>query len=201
MNPGAATTRRGPSGAPIGRLAPIAAGAALVALWAAAMDTHWDGHGDAHWARFLLDCALGWTLLALAWIDWQLLRLPDILTLPLLGLGLAATLLEAPDALLSSVIGALAGYLALRLIDEGYRRLRGHEGLGQGDAKLLAAGGAWLGWEALPWVVLLAAFVGLALALLQRARGVALTRDTALPFGPPLALAIWIVRLHGFPQF
>jgi leader peptidase (prepilin peptidase)/N-methyltransferase len=77
--------------------------------------------------------------------------------------------------------------------------LRGREGLGQGDAKLLAAGGAWLGWEALPWVVLLAAMLGLALALFRRARGVALTRETALPFGPPLALAIWIIRLHGFP--
>ncbi len=77
--------------------------------------------------------------------------------------------------------------------------MRGREGLGRGDAKLLAAGGAWLGWEALPWVVLLAAVLGLALALLQRARGMALTRETALPFGPSLALAIWIVRLHGFP--
>jgi len=169
----------------------IAAAATLVVLWTAAVDDEW--------ARLLLDCAFGWSLLALAWIDWRRMRLPDFLTLPLLGLGLAATLLETPGALLSSVVGALAGYAALRLIDWGYRGLRGREGLGQGDAKLLAAGGAWLGWEALPWVVLLAALLGLALALAHRARGAALTRETALPFGPSLALALWIVRLHGFP--
>ena len=191
MNAPAAITHRGAVDGRIGRPVLIAAAAALVALWAAAV--------DADWPRLLVDCALGWSLLALAWIDWQRMRLPDLLTLPLLAAGLAATALEMPGELLSGVIGAVLGYMALRLIDEGYRRLRGREGLGQGDAKLLAAGGAWLGWEALPWVVLLAAVLGLALALLQRARGMALTRETALPFGPSLALAIWIVRLHGFP--
>lgn len=170
-----------------------AAGAAmLVALWAGAI--------ASHWTRFLLDCAFGWSLLALAWIDWQRLRLPDVLTLPLLGFGLAVTALEAPDELSSSVIGALAGYAALRLVGEAHYRLRGREGIGQGDAKLLAAGGAWLGWEALPWVVLLAALLGLTLAVLQCARNKALTRETVLPFGPPLALAIWIIRLHGWPE-
>jgi leader peptidase (prepilin peptidase) / N-methyltransferase len=118
----------------------------------------------------------------------------------LLVAGLAVALLEGPDVLLSGVIGALAGYAALRLVGEGYLRLRGQEGIGQGDAKLLAAGGAWLGWEALPWVVLLAALLGLALAALQRGRGAPLTHETALAFGPPLALAIWIIRLHGFPE-
>lgn len=149
--------------------------------------------------RAALDCLLGWWLLALAWIDWQRMRLPDLLTLPLLAVGLAATALEMPDELTASVIGVVVGYAALRLVDLGYRGLRGREGLGQGDAKLLAVGGAWLGWEALSWVVLLAAVLGLALAVFQRACGVTLTRDTALPFGPPLALAIWIVRLYGFP--
>ena len=170
---------------------PWAAAATLVALWAAM--------ADAGWPRLLLDWALGWTLLALAWIDWRQLRLPDALTLPLLAAGLAAAGLEGAGALLSGVIGALAGYATLRLVAEGYLRLRGREGLGQGDAKLLAAGGAWLGWEALPWVVPLAAFLGLALAALQHARGATLTRQTAVPFGPPLALAIWLIRLHGFP--
>jgi leader peptidase (prepilin peptidase)/N-methyltransferase len=194
MNPGAALSRRARSGATAGRHLPLTAAAAVVALWAAVVDA------DAHWVRFLLDCVLGWSLLALAWIDWRQLRLPDFLTLPLLGAGLAAAVLAGPEALLSGVIGVLAGYAALRLVGEGYFRLRGIEGLGQGDAKLLAAGGAWLGWEALPWVVLLAALLGLGLAALQRARGIALTRETALPFGPPLALAIWILRLHGFPE-
>jgi leader peptidase (prepilin peptidase)/N-methyltransferase len=192
MNHGATASRRDDTGTPAGRMLPMAAAAALVALWAAMV--------DADWLRLLLDCALGWGLLALAWIDWRQLRLPDALTLPLLAAGLAAAGLEGADALLADVIGALAGYAALRLVGEGYLRLRGREGLGQGDAKLLAAGGAWLGWEALPWVVLLAALLGLALAALQRVRGVALTREKAVPFGPPLALAIWIIRLHGFPE-
>lgn len=192
MNLGAVVSRCGRSGAPDGRLLPLAAAAAVVALWAVAV--------DASWFRFLPDCAFGWSLLALAWIDWRQLRLPDALTLPLLAAGLAAAVPEGADALLSGVIGALAGYAALRLVGEGYLRLRGREGLGQGDAKLLAAGGAWLGWEALPWVVLLAAFLGLVLAALQCVRGAALTRETAVPFGPPLALAIWIIRLHGFPE-
>jgi leader peptidase (prepilin peptidase) / N-methyltransferase len=191
MNPGTATTHQGSLRARIARPLLIAVAAALVALWAAAVEADWTG--------LLVECVFGWGLLALAWIDWQRMRLPDLLTLPLLALGLTATALEMPDELTASVIGAIAGYAALRLIDRGYRGLRGREGLGQGDAKLLAAGGAWLGWEALPWVVLLAAALGLALALFQRARGVALTPETALPFGPPLALAIWIVRLHGFP--
>jgi leader peptidase (prepilin peptidase)/N-methyltransferase len=191
MNSNAAITHRGSFGARIGQPLLMALAVSLVALWAATV--------DADWVRLLVDCAFGWSLLALALIDWQRMRLPDLLTLPLLAVGLAMTVLEMPGELLSSIIGAFAGYAALRLIDWGYRGLRGREGLGQGDAKLLAAGGAWLGWEALPWVVLLAAGLGLALALFERARGVALTRETALPFGPALALAIWIVRLHGFP--
>ena len=192
MNPGGERSHPRPFGARIGPLLLIAVAAALVALWAATV--------DADWFRLVVDCTFGWSLLALAWIDWRQLRLPDALTLPLLGAGLAAAALDGQDALLSGIIGALAGYAALRLVGEGYLGLRGREGLGQGDAKLLAAGGAWLGWEALPWVVLLAALLGLACAIVQRAQGAALTRETALPFGPPLALAIWIVRLHGFPE-
>lgn len=193
MNPGAALRRRVRIRGTSDREVLLGAVLAFVPpLWAAAV--------DASWGRFVFDCAFGWSLLALAWIDWRQLRLPDVLTLPLLLVGLAAAWLEGPDALLSGVIGALAGYAALRLVGESYLRLRGREGIGQGDAKLLAAGGAWLGWEALPWVVLLGAFLGLMLALLQRCRGAALTRETALPFGPPLALAIWVIRLHGFPE-
>ena len=175
----------------IGRVALIALAPLLIAGWAATV--------DADWSRLALDCVLGWTLLALAWIDWRSFRLPDLLTLPLLMLGLVSAWLDAPDVLLSCLIGAIAGYAALLLVDLCYRCARGRAGLGRGDAKLLAAGGAWLGWQALPWVVLLAALLGLALAVLQRARGIPLTRETALPFGPPLALAIWVVRIHGIP--
>lgn len=185
---GAALSRHR-SSARLGRRLAAALAAIVVAL--AAMAVAPDG------LRLLLGCVLGWTLLALAWIDWRELRLPDALTLPLACLGLLATALQMPDQLGSSVVGVIAGYAALRLVDCGYRRLRGRDGLGQGDAKLLAAGGAWLGWEALPSVVLLAAVLGLALALLLSRRGVGLRRDMMLPFGPPLALAIWIAWLTG----
>jgi leader peptidase (prepilin peptidase)/N-methyltransferase len=78
-----------------------------------------------------------------------------------------------------------------------YRRLRGREGLGLGDAKLLGAGGAWLGWQALPSVVALGAAIALALALAGAAAGGKLSATTRIAFGPYLALAIWVVWLYG----
>jgi leader peptidase (prepilin peptidase)/N-methyltransferase len=167
------------------------AAALLLMGWAASVDS------DPR--RRLFGCILGWGLLALGWIDWNTLRLPDSLTLPLLGFGLATAWMDSPEALYASVVGALAGYASLLAVGVCYRLARGREGLGRGDAKLLAAGGAWLGVAALPWVVLLAAVFGLMLAILHGARGGRLTRDTTLPFGPPLALAIWIIWLYGTP--
>ncbi|HJS85428.1 MAG TPA: prepilin peptidase, partial [Acetobacteraceae bacterium] len=98
-------------------------------------------------------CALGWTLLALAWIDWEWLRLPDALTLPLVVAGLVATWFLDRAAIADHAAAALAGYAALRGINALYRRARGRDGLGAGDAKLLAAGGAWVGLAALPWLL------------------------------------------------
>ena len=161
-----------------------------VATWAALLNT------DAPtviWA----DCVLGWTLLALAWVDWQHLRLPDVLTLPLLLAGLAATELIEPDVLIDHVLGATIGWAALHGLGTAYRRLRGYHGLGAGDAKLLAAGGAWLGWQALPTVLLLAALAGLSFAIVLRLRDGALGWTSPIAFGPWLALGIWLVRLYG----
>lgn len=137
---------------------------------------------------------LGWWLLGLALIDLRSWRLPDVLTLPLIALGLAAAWsgLLPELGLLDALLGAAAGYVALAGIAWLYRRLRGREGLGLGDAKLLAAAGAWLGPAALPWVILLAAPMGLVLAL---ARRTPLRGDSAVPFGPPLALAFWLLFL------
>ena len=138
----------------------------------------------------LLAALLGWWLLALALIDLRSWRLPDLLTLPLLAVGLGAAalgLLPSTD-LVRSLAGAATGYLVLAGIGWAYRRLRGREGLGLGDAKLLAAAGAWLGVEPLPELVLVAAVLGLGLALL---RAWPLRAETAVPFGPPLALAFW----------
>ena len=147
----------------------------------------------------LIGCLLGWMLLALAWIDARSFRLPDMLTLPLLLAGLAVAACDSRDALLSAAIGAIGGYAALALISAGYRRLRGRDGLGLGDAKLLAAGGAWIGWAGLPWALLLACLIGIAFALYRGFRHGGLAGDTVLPFGPPLALGIWLVWLYGAP--
>jgi leader peptidase (prepilin peptidase) / N-methyltransferase len=144
-----------------------------------------------------LAALLGWWLLALALIDLRSWFLPDALTLPLLAAGLLLAawgefggLRRLPTGVTpaGSLAGAAAGYLALAGIGYAYRRWRGREGLGLGDAKLLAAAGAWLGAASLPWVVLLAAVAGLALAA---ARGGDLRAETPVPFGPSLALAFW----------
>ncbi len=138
----------------------------------------------------LAAATLGWWLLALSLIDLRSWRLPDALTLPLVVAGIAGAALQLLPGvdLTGSLAGAAAGYLTLAAIAWGYRRLRGREGLGLGDAKLLAAAGAWLGIEQLPWLVLVAALLGLALALVRTAP---LRAETAVPFGPPLALAFW----------
>lgn len=183
-------TLSGADGHPVHRGLAIAA-VVIVAGWAALV--------DADPLVLAGNCLLGWVLLALAWIDWHSMRLPDRLTLPLLALGLLLTWLTDRDDLAAHLIGAIAGYASFALIGLSYRYLRGHEGLGRGDAKLLAAGGAWLGWEALPMTVLLATLLGLALALLRQVGGRQVTRRTVMPFGPMLALAIWLIRLYGAP--
>jgi leader peptidase (prepilin peptidase)/N-methyltransferase len=146
-------------------------------------------------AALWLDCALGWSLLTLAWIDWQCMRLPDSLTLPLLLAGLGVTAVQQPDALTDHATAAAVAYLALRGLAVAYRRLRGRDGLGAGDAKLLAAAGAWLGLAPLPWVLLFAASGGLLAALVFACMGRRIEAGTALPFGPWLALALWLLWL------
>lgn len=144
-------------------------------------------------ARLWEGCVLGWTLLALGWIDARTFLLPDVLTLPLVLAGLAAGWLQGGAAALDAALGAAAGFLGLRLVGALYRALRGSDGLGGGDAKLLAAGGAWLGVAALPGVLFLAACLGIVLALAAGRRRISATM--AVPFGPPLAAAIWLAWL------
>ena len=145
-------------------------------------------------------------MVALAAIDFDTQLLPDDITQPLLWLGLAlnawlagspgASLL-APD-LASAVIGAMAGYLSLWLVYQAFKLATGKEGMGYGDFKLLAAIGAWLGWQMLPLVVLassvVGAVVGMALIVLAR-RG----RNVPMPFGPYLAAAGLIALFWGRP--
>ena len=164
------------------------AGAVVVAVWAALVTSAW---------IVIASCVLGWTLLTLAAIDWRTGLLPDVLTLPLALAGLGVAYAIAPEMLLDHVIGAAAGFAVFAALAEFYRRLRGRHGLGLGDAKLLGAAGAWLGWNGLPTVVLYAAFIGLALVLARRVRGEALQAGDKLAFGPALAAATWLVWLYG----
>lgn len=132
----------------------------------------------------------GWLLLALALIDWRHHWLPDALTLPFAALGLTlgewAGLPPFPDR----AIGAVVGYGALFLLALGYRAARGREGLGLGDAKLLGGIGGWLGWAALPIVLLVASVAGLVWAGIGAMRGRPVHAATALPFGSFLCLAV-----------
>lgn len=148
-------------------------------------------------AQAWLDCLLGWWLLTLAWIDLRHWVLPDLLTLPLLILGLVAAAAWDPNGLADRAAAVALGYIALRGIAWAYRRLRRREGLGEGDAKLFGAAGAWLGTAALPQVVLLAALAALAAAAGAGLAGIRLRTHSALPFGPFLAVAIWIIWLFG----
>jgi leader peptidase (prepilin peptidase) / N-methyltransferase len=164
--------------------------AVMVVLWAAVVVDGW---------LLWVTCLLGWALLALAASDLRDMILPDALTLPLLPAGLAAAAWLDPALLPNHLIGAVAGFAVLYGINAAYRCLRGRDGLGLGDAKLLAAAGAWLGWQALPSVLLIAASTALAGAVAAGLAGHHLTANVALPFGAFLCLAFWVVWLHA-PQ-
>jgi leader peptidase (prepilin peptidase)/N-methyltransferase len=140
---------------------------------------------------------LGWTLLALAWIDLRHMILSDVLTLPLVLAGLAFAWFLEPEAIVDHAAGAAAGWLLFWAISRVYRLLRGRDGLGEGDAKLMAAAGAWVTWMGLGPVMLVGAVTGLAVALVMRLRGRDVSGATAIPFGPPLAFGIWVVWLYG----
>jgi leader peptidase (prepilin peptidase)/N-methyltransferase len=140
--------------------------------------------------------ALTWTLIALSMIDLDHQILPDTITLPMLWLGLLASLNGVFAAPQAAVLGAAAGYLSLWSVYHGFRLLTGKEGMGYGDFKLLAMLGAWLGWQALPVIILLSSLVG---ALVGIGMMLALGRDrnVPIPFGPYLAAAGWLAMLWG----
>ncbi len=135
-------------------------------------------------------------LIALAFIDLDTFYLPDDITLPLLWAGLLFNLGGVFVDLPSAVIGAACGYLALWSVFWLFKLMTGKEGMGYGDFKLLAAMGAWLGWQMLPLVILLSATVGaiIGIGLMIFAHH---GRETPLPFGPYLAMAGVIALFHG----
>ncbi|WP_426166467.1 prepilin peptidase [Sandarakinorhabdus sp. DWP1-3-1] len=138
----------------------------------------------------VVGAAFGWLLLALVVLDMEQLWLPDALTLPLLVAGLVAGLWLQP-AMPDRVIGAVAGFASLAVIAAGYKAATGRVGMGGGDPKLFGAIGAWLGWAALPLVLLLAALLGLALVARDRLAGRMVGRHSRVPLGALLAAAAW----------
>jgi leader peptidase (prepilin peptidase)/N-methyltransferase len=139
---------------------------------------------------------LTWALIALSMIDFDVQLLPDNITLPFLWLGLLLSLSDTFTDPRSAIIGAAAGYLVLWSVYQLFKRITGKEGMGYGDFKLLALLGAWLGWQHLPQIILLSAFVGAAVGIsliLLRGRD----RNIPIPFGPYLAAAGWISLMWG----
>lgn len=139
---------------------------------------------------------LTWALIALSVIDFKETLLPDDITLPFLWLGLLFSLDGFFTNPVDAIIGGAAGYLSLWLVYHLFKLITGKEGMGYGDFKLLAMLGAWLGWQALPMIIILSSFVGAVVGLSL----IAFTgrdRQIPIPFGPYLAAAGWIYLLYG----
>jgi len=161
------------------------------ALLALAVVAHFGPTGQA-----LAALLLTWGLFTLALIDYDTQLLPDVITLPLLWLGLMFSLAGLFTGPAAAILGAVAGYLGLWGVFQLFRLATGKEGMGYGDFKLLALLGAWLGWQYLPQIIILSACVGAVvgvLLILLRGRN----RDLPIPFGPYLAAAGWISLLWG----
>lgn len=162
--------------------------AVAIALWAAAV---------LPGSLVLAGCVLGWALLAAAVVDWRHMFLPDIIVLPLIPLGIALHAVIDGAVWYDHLLGAAAGFALFAGVAVLYRSVRGREGLGLGDAKLLAAAGAWVSWTGLPSVVLVAALLGLAGVAVSRLAGWKPDPTAEIPFGPPLATATWLIWLYG----
>lgn len=156
-------------------------------------------------AQFLVYFGFALTLAVLSVIDWQLLLLPDRITLPAIPLFYVLGRVLGDIGWLDALIGSAVGYLLIRAVSDGYYYLTGREGLGYGDGKLLALIGALLGWQALPWTLLMgsvsACLISFPLLLWRRRAGQEIVelRQTPVPFGPFLSLGAlaYLLMLHG----
>ena len=150
------------------------------------------GYGEQAAAGLVLT----WVLIALTGIDLDHQLLPDVIILPMVWLGLILSLFHIFIDGETSIIGATVGYLLLWSVFHGFKLITGKEGMGQGDFKLLAMLGAWLGWQYLGLIILLSSLVGTVIGLtlisLNKQK-----RDVPIPFGPYLAAAGWIALLWG----
>lgn len=144
----------------------------------------------------LLLLILTWGLVCLTLIDFDHMLLPDQIVMPLLWLGLLVNITGTFVPLNDAVIGAAVGYMSLFSVFWLFKLLTGKEGMGHGDFKLFALFGAWLGWQLLPILILMAsvvgAIIGISLMLFKNHK-----REQAIPFGPYLAVAGWITLLWG----
>jgi len=150
------------------------------------------GFGEQAAAALLLT----WVLIALSFIDYDTQLLPDVITIPMVWVGLILSIFLVYVDPVTSIIGATAGYLSLWIVFQVFRLITGKEGMGFGDFKLLALLGAWLGWKMLPLIILLSsfagAFIGIGLIILKKQN-----KEKPIPFGPYLAIAGWIALLYG----
>ena len=147
----------------------------------------------------LVWCGFSAAIVALALIDWDTTLLPDDITLPLLWAGLIAAALRWTDVPLThSLWGAVAGYVSLWLVYQGFKLLTGKEGMGYGDFKLFAALGAWFGWQALVPIILMASVIGAAVGIALKLTS-GLREGGHVPFGPFLAVAGLTAMIFG-PQ-
>jgi leader peptidase (prepilin peptidase) / N-methyltransferase len=149
----------------------------------------------------LAGAVFGWILIALIALDAEHYWLPDKLTLPLLIIGLGTGLAGIDPPFIDRLWGGLGGYLSLAAIAFAYKQVRGRDGLGGGDPKLLGAIGAWLGWQYLPMVLLGGSGVGLLYVLFRTLRGQPMAATDRLPLGALMALAafpLWVYSAGGF---
>ncbi|HEY1392051.1 MAG TPA: prepilin peptidase [Methylibium sp.] len=166
----------------------------LTGLLFAAVGWHYGAQPQA-----LLWCGFAATLVALAAIDWDTTLLPDDLTLPLLWAGLIAAALGWTLPLGTAIWGAVAGYLSLWAVYWLFKLTTGKEGMGRGDFKLLAALGAWLGWQMLVPILLAASVIGAVVGIAMKLSA-QLREGRYVPFGPFLAGAGLVVMLAGAPR-
>ena len=140
-------------------------------------------------------CVLTWSLVCLSLIDYDTQLLPDSITMPLLWLGLIVNSFDLVAHFQYAFWGAVAGYLSLWSVNTAFRLVRGYDGMGYGDFKLLALLGAWMGWQALPLIIILSSFAGAVIGGTLIAFGRDKTKP--IPFGPYLAIAGWISLIWG----
>ncbi|WP_310212111.1 A24 family peptidase [Caulobacter sp. BE264] len=163
-------------------------GCLLIALWSAII---YPG------AMVLVTALLGWSLLLIATIDAEHLWLPDKLTLPLGALGVLFTIGVGQAPLWTPLLGAIVGYGVLASVAWLYKSLRGFEGMGGGDPRLMGAIGAWVGWQGVPSVLVWSCVAGLSFAIAQAIVHRRFSSRQPLPFGTFLAIGGWLTWLWG----